>query len=158
MERQTNLHTMYTILYYNKDIQAVWDDLSVQVLLIFHLQPAETHTWKFNVLVRTCCVEPPSLCRLLITASFPCLSLASSALLWQPKCWNKTFYHTYESRRADVLHPNLEIRGSWSPRGLCFMSRSIWKKDVRWRVKHGGRRLVCVGSFKVTLTGLKAAL
>lgn len=86
-------------------------------------EPTETLTWKFNVSVWMCCVEPPSPCRLFTTASFPCLSPAFSALPWQQKCWNKTFHHTHGSRRADGLHLNLEIRGNCSLLGAPFNVR-----------------------------------
>lgn len=109
--------------------------------LIFHLQPTETHTWKFNVFTFVQPPPPPPPCRLLITGSFPCLSLAFSALQWQLKCWNKTFYLTHESRRADVLHPNLEIRGNGVPAGARFYVQ-VHPKEISG-VKHIWRECVC---------------
>lgn len=93
-----------------KDIQGVWDALTFMQVLIFHFQSAETPTWKFNVGVRMCCVEPPNPCRLLITGSFPCLSLA---LLCAPV--------TAKVLEQDLLSPT-------SPDGpaLCIL---IWRSE-----------------------------
>lgn len=97
------------------------------------LRPTETLTWKFNVVAFVQPPPPPPPCRLLISGSFPCLSLGFSALPWPPNCWNKTFYQTLECRLADVLHPNLEIRGNGRLRGSVSCPGSS-QRDLRWWV------------------------
>lgn len=110
----------------------VWDAEAFVRMLIFHLQTEarETQTWKFNVFRLSVLSELPL--PVGYWSPFPCLLLALLCSPATARVLEQDLFITHEHRRANALHPNLEIRGKRSPSGGSPLCPGSSVKSLRW--------------------------